>query len=103
MRPAQMAKAMGRDLQKREEAFDKLIKDTTLLRKIVTPGQLDQEEVMQLEEQPFFFYVYNGDILHFWNNNIVIIDSVLQYGQRNGLLKLDRGAFVCKHLQLKGT
>lgn len=103
MRPAQMAKAMGRDLQKREEAFDKLIKDTTLLRKMLTPGQLEQKEVIRLEEQPFFFYVYNGDILHFWNNNIVIIDSVLQYGQRNGLLKLDRGTFVCKHLQLKGA
>jgi two-component system nitrogen regulation sensor histidine kinase NtrY len=103
MHPAQMAKAMSKDLQKREEAFNKLINDTTLLKKIVTPGQLSEKDVLELEETPFFFYVYNGLNLHFWNNNIVIIDSAIKYEGDNGLLILDRGAFVSKTLQLQGT
>jgi signal transduction histidine kinase len=103
MKPAQMAKAMSRDLQKRENAFEKLLNDTILLKKIVTPGQLSQKEVMKLEEVPFYFYVYNGNVLHFWNNNTVIIDSAIKYGLYNGLLILDRGAFISKHIELQGT
>ncbi len=103
MHPERMARTMSDDLQKREEAFKKLIADTVLLKKIVTPGTLNEKEVEALEELPFYFYAYNGLALHFWNNNSVIIDSAIQYGQRNGLLILDRGAFVTRTLELKGT
>jgi two-component system, NtrC family, nitrogen regulation sensor histidine kinase NtrY len=97
-RPA-MAKTIGKDLHKREEALNKLLKNEELLRKVFAPGELSDKEVKKLQGLPFYLYAYKGLDLLFWNNNAVIIDSAIK-PSGGPLLTLDRGVFVREFISM---
>src|SRR6476661_8824258 len=86
LQPPQMARLMSKDLQRREAAFEDLLRDNELVPKLFSPGTLNDNEVAKLQRAPFYFYAYNDSILHFWNNNAVIVDSVIKHGISNQLL-----------------
>jgi len=74
--PASMAKAIGRDLQYREDALNRMLKNPGLIARMFT-GTLSVNEVNDLADAPFYVYAFEqdtneGNILIFWNSNIVV-------------------------------
>ena len=95
LHPAQMAKKVSDDLKKKQTAFDRLLKDEELIKKIYTE-KLTEDDVDELRQLPFYFYAYDslGAII-FWNNNKILEDcgEVLE---KETLLQHDRGVFIKK-------
>jgi signal transduction histidine kinase len=58
-------------LAKRENAFQQIMNDTLLLKRIFQ-NQLENEAIKKLEQQPFCLYAFRNNELVFWNNNNVV-------------------------------
>ena len=95
LHPAQMAKKVSDDLKKKQTAFDRLLKDEELIKKIYTE-KLTEDDVDELRQLPFYFYAYDslGAII-FWNNNKILEDCGSMVGKET-LLQHDRGVFIKK-------
>jgi two-component system nitrogen regulation sensor histidine kinase NtrY len=99
LRPANMARTVEKGLHKQEYAFQELLNNESLVKKIFTET-LDEKDIENLEEQPYRIYAYTNDTaLVFWNNNTVLADC--SYSAMNGtssLLYNDKGFFIKKCL-----
>ncbi|MBL7719573.1 MAG: HAMP domain-containing histidine kinase [Flavipsychrobacter sp.] len=94
LQPAQMARTIGKDIQRREASLEKLLKNDSLVKKMFSQG-LNDRDIYRLQKAPYYLYAYNDSDLHFWNNNAIIIDSVVKHhGER--LLKMDRGVYLMR-------
>lgn len=68
LQPNRMAETVGKDLKKREEAFNTLIRDKKTLGKIFG-GTIAGSDEKRIENLPFYFFAYNNDSLVFWSTN----------------------------------
>jgi signal transduction histidine kinase len=68
-----MATAVGKDLNNREQAYGHFIKNTSLVRKIFADS-LSESDLGTLQGLPFYVFAYNSDSLIFWNSNEVLSD-----------------------------
>lgn len=96
-----MASAVQVQLHEKEQQFNKLLLDSSLIRKVFAEGMLDEESIAFLNEQPYYLYAYDGQSLLFWNNNKLLADCSAQgSGTSGNLLYNDRGVFVRKCILL---
>ena len=86
-------------IKQQQKDFEKLLKDTALLGKI-NDDSLDEQQMLQLTEKPYFLYRYfvNDIGLHqliFWNTQTVVpTDILLDSPDSTGFIKLDNGYYA---------
>ena len=96
---AAVQKSIENDVQQSEKDFEKLVKDTALIRQIDN-NSFDEPLLQQLTEKSYFIYRYFvNDIgqhqLVFWNTQTVIpAENVLGVKDSSGFVKLDNGYYV---------
>ena len=94
------------DIQSQENDFDKLLKDTALLQRLVRQ-QYSAAELSELtEKKPYCIFLYASDQfgnhdLKFWNSQLVLPDNNLLPGEAmNELVYLRNGQYECIRRQL---
>lgn len=65
------AQLINNDLEEKQDNFQHLLKDTTLLKHLFN-NTLSNGEVDELTNLPYFLYAFRNEELVFWNNNSVI-------------------------------
>ena len=97
MLPERMARAVNKDLQRREDAFQVFIKDGDMVRRLFVDS-LGEDESDQLNKEPFYVFAYHGDTLKQWNTNTVIAEHIDSLNGKTSILRNDKGVYVVKHL-----
>ena len=96
---AAVQKSIENGVQQSERDFEKLVKDTVLIRQMDNNG-FTEPLLQQLTEKPYFIYRYFvNDIgqhqLVFWNTQTVIpAENVLAVKDSSGFVKLDNGYYA---------
>ena len=92
-------KNIENDIQQQEKDFNKLMKDTALVRQ-VNDNSFDEPLLQQLTNKPFFIYRYfvNDIGLHqiiFWNTQTILpTEEIITAKDNSGFVKLDNGYYV---------
>jgi signal transduction histidine kinase len=100
-KPECMADIVSRDIQKRQEALDLMLKRDSVFTKMFA-GNLSVEEVNELSEEPYYIYAFEDAVdLVFWNSNNVVStcaqDSFM--GEHNSLFR-NNGVYLKQCLRL---
>ncbi len=101
MLPAEMARAVNSDLNRREQAFQQFTSNSSLLRRIFADS-LTEEEARNTISQPFLIYCYSNDTLRFWNNNSIVAPLTDTIPQDQVLRRYQGGTYVRKQVPLNG-
>ncbi len=70
-RPEKLAAAVNADVQRMEQAFDNLLADEHLVRRMCHDS-LNLPEVRMTESLPFYVFALDGNTLRYWNTNAII-------------------------------
>jgi two-component system nitrogen regulation sensor histidine kinase NtrY len=96
---AAVQKSIANHVQEWERDFDKLMKDSVLVRQM-NDNSFDERTLQQLIEKPYFIYRYfvNDIGLHqiiFWNSQTVLpTEQIINGADSTGFIKLDNGYYV---------
>lgn len=94
--PANMAKAVQSELNRQERQFNKLIRDTSLIKRVFN-DRLKDKELEYLVSQPFRLFAYtNNTELVFWNNNKILEDCSRAEEGKTNIIKNERGVYIKK-------
>lgn len=89
----QLAEAVNANVQQRLRVYESLKSDKALLEKICTI-HFSEKEYSKLIQFPFFFYVYDGSNLIFWNSNEALSGStIFNKAKGNDTTRHDRNIF----------
>lgn len=97
--PEAMAKAVSKDLQKRQTALDKFLVNEDLVKRMFADS-LTSDEVDAISIEPFYVYAFIGDLdLLFWNNNTVVGTCSEFFPEENNSLYRNNGIYFkqCIH------
>jgi signal transduction histidine kinase len=95
-----------KDIQAQEADFEKLIKDSTLLNKLVSENYSPSDLTSLTEKKSYCIFIYTNDNadnyqLKFWNSQLVLPEKDLVQGQElNELVKLRNGQYECIRRQV---
>ena len=98
MLPEKMALAVSADLNEKERAFNSLLQEQELLRRIFSDSLTAGDE-KRINALPFFIYGYHNDSLVFWNNNAVI-GSNNDTAEGFSIRRNQKGAFLRQHARV---
>jgi two-component system, NtrC family, nitrogen regulation sensor histidine kinase NtrY len=96
--PASLKKSIETDLQKKENAFEKLKQDTALLYKLAA-GSFSEEEAGAFYQKPYSIFIYQlfdyaEPALVYWNSQDALVgNNILLSRERNALIKLSNGYY----------
>ena len=102
-----LRKHIEQDIQTQEKDFDKILKDTALVQRLVTQ-QYAADELTDLTEpkKTYCIFLYaldepGNNALKFWNSQLVLPDKELLSGnETNELVKLRNGQYECIRRQI---
>jgi two-component system, NtrC family, nitrogen regulation sensor histidine kinase NtrY len=101
-----LRKHIESDIQFQEKDFDKFIRDTALLERLVTQHYTADElnETTEKKKYCIFLYSYEdygGNDLKFWNSQLVLPENDLLQGKEiNELVRLRNGQYECVRRQV---
>lgn len=106
-KPASMANTISKDIQHREAALNRMLETPGLVDRMFR-GTLSVSEVNDLADAPFYIYAFEqdtneGNILIFWNSNIVVgvcDQNALQ--QEDHTLFRNNGVYLKRCIRLPG-
>jgi len=99
--PERMAGAVGRDLERREDAFNNFVSKPDIIRRMFTDS-LTEQDVARLGELPFYIYCYDHNFLKSWNTNTVIAANSDSALGKPVMLTNAKGLFIQECLKLPG-
>lgn len=106
--PFAVQKQVQKHLIKKEHKIGEFLKDSLLLHSIAS-GNLNEEELNVLVNEPFFIYFYEvkpfvGDVPIFWNTQVVEPNElVLHQADGDGFYKLLNGWYAVRKTSFEGA
>lgn len=94
-RPEKLAAAVNADVQRMEQAFDNLLADEHLVRRMCHDS-LNLPEVRMTESLPFYVFALDGNTLRYWNTNAIIPETQVSDTAGTTLVTNEKGVFVQK-------
>jgi len=102
MLPEKMADAINTDLARRIDAFDDLLKNSTLFTRAFGDSLTEKEEA-QLTALPFNVYGFRDSALVFWNSNTVLASAADTLSDAPAIRSNEKGIFIRKCVHLPGA
>lgn len=98
-----MTNMVESDLHKKEQTFNQLLQNQTLLNSVFQ-NELSQQDILYLTNLPYGLYAYTNDTIVFWNNNKILADcEPPTHNNKNTLYYNERGKFVKKCITIDST